>query len=424
MSESPDLRNASFRDLYRAWEDHPWSSSAIDLSLDAKQWTEELDERQRESALWNYAMFLKGVETEARTLSAVMDATPFEDARAFLATQIVDEARHRMFLDRWLREVAGQGEDPVSTLSAVEDHLTWGFCQVFGELERVADALRKKPRDRPLLTQAVALCHVIIEAVLAIPGEHFIHRYLKKRDVLPGLAYGLTQTARDEERHVAFGAKFLDELVHHSKECRSAAIEMFDRVVPWMVGVFIPPGLDPSYTECFDFTLGEIYAFGLRAFERSLQDVGINPREIRILARDDRSLPYEERARRLLVLIESGVVGDDTREPELKPEAYEILFEGMARAMDVDVARSLEGPLEWTFTDAEPWHLVVVEDHVEARPGAPGDAAGAALRFESASGDWAKIAVGRFDPRWALLRRRLRVHGSLATKAKVSKLFD
>lgn len=421
MSGSPDLRNASFRDLYRAWEDHPWSSSAIDLSLDAKQWTEELDERQRESALWNYAMFLKGVETEARTLSAVMDATPFEDERAFLATQIVDEARHRMFLDRWLREVAGQGEDPVSTLSAVEDHLTWGFRQVFEELERVADALRKKPRDRPLLTQAVVLCHVIIEAVLAIPGEHFIHRYLEKRDILPGLAYGLTQTARDEQRHVAFGAKFLDELVHHSKECRSAAIEMFDRAIPWMVGVFIPPNLDPSYTECFDFTLGEIYAFGLRALERSLQDVGINPREIRILARDDRSLPYEERARRLLVLIESGVVGDDTREPDLKPEAYEILFEGMARAMDVDVARSLDGPLEWTFTDAEPWHLLVVGDHVEARPGTPGDAA---LRLESASGDWAKIAVGRFDPRWALLRRRLRVHGSLASKAKVSKLFD
>lgn len=424
MNGSPDLRNASFRDLYRAWEDHPWSSSAIDLSLDAKQWTEELDERQRESALWTYAMFLKGVETEARTLSAVMDATPFEDARAFLATQIVDEARHRMFLDRWLREVAGQGEDPVSTLSAVEAHLTWGFRQVFGELERVTDALRKKPRDRPLLTQAVALCHVIIEAVLAIPGGHFIHRYLEKRDILPGLAYGLTQTARDEERHVAFGAKFLDELVHHSKECRLAAIEMFDRVVPWMVGVFIPPDLDPSYTECFDFTLGEIYTFGLRALERSLQDVGINPREIRILARDDRSLPYEERARRLLVLIESGVFGDDTREPELKPEAYEILFEGMARAMDVDVARSLEGPLEWTFTDAEPWHLLVVGDHVEARPGAPGAQGGAALRFESASGDWAKIAVGRFDPRWALLRRRLRVHGSLVTKAKVSKLFD
>ncbi|MEO8323743.1 MAG: sterol-binding protein, partial [Actinomycetota bacterium] len=167
MSDSPDLRDASFRDLYRAWEDHPWSSSAIDLSLDAKQWTEELDERQRESALWNYAMFLKGVETEARTLSAVMDATPFEDQRAFLATQIVDEARHRMFLDRWLREVAGQGEDPASTLSAVEDHLTWGFRQVFEELERAADALRKKPRDRPLLTQAVVLCHVIIEAVLA-----------------------------------------------------------------------------------------------------------------------------------------------------------------------------------------------------------------------------------------------------------------
>ncbi len=421
MSRTPDLSNASYRDLYKVWEENPWSATGVDFTLDAKQWTEELDERQREAALWNYAMFLTGVETEGRTLSAVMDAVPFDDARAFLATQIVDEARHRMFLDRWLREVAGQGEDPTSTLGAVEQQLTWGFRQVFSELERVTDALRKRPKDRPLLTQAVALCHVIIEAVLAIPGEHFIHRYLEKRDILPGLAYGLRETARDEQRHVAFGAKLLDQLVHHSKECRQAAIEIFDRVVPWMVGVFIPPNLDQSYVQCFDYTLVEIYAFGLDALETSLESVGINPREIAILARDDRTLSYEERAERLLVLIESGVVGDDTKEPELRGDAIEILCDGMARAIDLDVARSLEGPLEWTFTDADPWHFVVRGDEVVA---VRGPAEAPSLRLESAAGDWAKIAVGRFDPRWALLRRRLRVHGSLAAKAKLSKLFD
>jgi hypothetical protein len=63
----------------------------------------------------------------------------------------------------------------------------------------------------------------------------------------------------------------------------------------------------------------------------------------------------------------------------------------------------------------------VTNGHAEAKPGKAGDAA---LRMEIASADWAKIAVGRTDPRWALLKRRLKVHGSWSAKAKLPKLFN
>jgi putative sterol carrier protein len=88
--------------------------------------------------------------------------------------------------------------------------------------------------------------------------------------------------------------------------------------------------------------------------------------------------------------------------------------------LDLEVARSLGGPIEWDFTDADPWHLVVTNGHAEAKPGKAGQAA---LRLEASSADWAKIAVGRVDPRWALLKRRLKVHGQLSAKAKLPRLF-
>ena len=410
----------SYERLYRMWEDNNWSATAIDFSEDREHWRDRLTEKQREAALWNYAMFLVGEEAVARTLTPVLDAAPGFPESIFLTTQIVDEARHHVFFDRFMREVAGIGSDTKSTLQAVEGHLTWGFKQVSDELDRVTDALRKKPKDRELLAQTVALYHVVVEGLLATPGQHFIQRYVDKLQILPGFRQGIDNVSRDESRHVAFGIKLLGDLIRSSSDCRAAAVEMFDRVLPWSVGVFIPPNFDREYTECFDFTLVEIYAFGLRGFETKLKRLGIDPAEIRVLSREDRTLSFEDRSRRLWVLLEDGIMGDDRREPKVSSQAFEILFEGMAKAVDLEVARSLGGPIQWDFTDAEPWHIVVTNGHAEAKPGTAGEPG---LRLETTAADFAKIAVEREDPRWALLKRKLKVHGSLSAKAKLPKLF-
>ena len=410
----------SYDRLYKLWELNNWSATGIDFSVDIDHWNNRFDERQREAALWNYAMFLVGEEAVARTLSPVLDAAPNHAQKIFLTTQIVDEARHHVFFDRFMREVAGQGSDTKSTLDAVESQLTWGFKQVFGELDRVSDELNKKPKDMALLAQTVALYHVIIEGVLAVPGQHFIQRYMKGLDLMPGFSEGINNVSRDEARHVAFGIKFLGELIRSSKECKAAAIEMWDRVLPWSAGVFIPPGNDKSYVECFGFSLVEIYAFGMRSFETKLKRLGIEPTELDLFAREDLSESFEERARRAWVLIDSQVIGDDRKDPQLSSEAFEILFDGMARAMNLNVARSLDGPVEWDFTDADPWHLVVTNGHAEAKPGRAGKPA---IRFSSSSSEWAKFAVGRTDPRIGLLKRKLKVKGSLSALSKLPKLF-
>ncbi|MGH2698826.1 MAG: ribonucleotide-diphosphate reductase subunit beta [Actinomycetota bacterium] len=421
MSELHDRQESiSYDKLYRQWERTNWSATQIDFTRDLQDWREKLDDKQRDALLWNYSLFLVGEEAVARDLTPVLDAAGGFPESIFLTTQIVDEARHHVFFDRFIREVAGLGADTASTLRAVDSYLTWGFRQVFDELDRVTGALRRKPKDKTLLAQSLALYHVVVEGMLAIAGQHFIQRYLGERRILPGFFEGINNVSRDESRHVAFGIAFLGELVRASDECRSAAIELWDRVLPWTVGVFIPPNFDRDYTEAFGFTLEEIYAFGLRSLETKLSRIGIDPEEVSLLARENRSLSYEERARRLWVLIESGVLGDDRREPQPSAEALEILFDSMTRSIDLDVARSLNGPIEWRFTDAEPWHIVVTNGHAEAKPGEAGPAA---LTFETTTSEWAKIAVERTRPLQSVARRKLRLSGSLAAKAKARKLF-
>ena len=191
-------------------------------------------------------------------------------------------------------------------------------------------------------------------------------------------------------------------------------------MLPWSIGVFIPPDFDRAYTESFGFTLEEIYAFGLRSFEAKLGRVGIDPGEIALFTREDRSQTYEERARRLWVLIESGVLGDDRRDPQPSPEALEFVFDGMTNLVDLEVARSLGGPIEWRFSDAEPWHLVVTNGHAEAKQGGAGVAA---LTFETTTSEWAKLAVERTSPIKSVATRKLKLHGSLHAKRKAPKLF-
>mgnify|MGYP002147260388 CR=1 FL=1 len=57
---------------------------------------EQLSEIQRKSALWTYSMFFYGEDSVTDNLSPYIDAAPKEEQKYFLATQQVDEARHRL----------------------------------------------------------------------------------------------------------------------------------------------------------------------------------------------------------------------------------------------------------------------------------------------------------------------------------------
>ena len=79
-------------------------------------------------------------------------------------------------------------------------------------LKSRVDRLARQPEDLETLVEAVTLYHMVIEGMLALTGQHFIIQYNEEQGTLPGFVEGFNKIARDEHRHVAFGARFLREM--------------------------------------------------------------------------------------------------------------------------------------------------------------------------------------------------------------------
>src|SRR5436190_4411519 len=174
----------TYSDLYARWERGNWRATELDFTEDARQWREEFTEHERKAALWNYALFFWGEDAVADNLSPYIDAAPLEEQKYFLTTQQVDEARHAVFFKRFMHEVAGMGDGTLSSgLSTIKPQLTPGFRKVFDRLDVMAEELRAD-RSRCKLAEAVTLYHVLIEASLAQPGQHFICSYIEERNQL------------------------------------------------------------------------------------------------------------------------------------------------------------------------------------------------------------------------------------------------
>ena len=202
----------SYEDLYARWERGNWKATELDFTEDARQWREDFTDFERQAAIWNYCLFFWGEDAVADNLSPYIDAAPLEEQKYFLTTQQVDEARHAVFFKRFMQEVCGIGDGTMAGgLQAIRPQLTPGFRKIFDRLDTMADELRKD-RSPAKLAAAVTLYHVVIEASLAQPGQHFISSYLERRDQLPAFREGMENIAADEQRHIGFGVKLLSDL--------------------------------------------------------------------------------------------------------------------------------------------------------------------------------------------------------------------
>ena len=111
---------------------------------------------------------------------------------------------------------------------------------MFERLDRMAGELRAD-RSRAKLAQAITLYHIVIEASLAQPGQHFIEESLSRRDLLPGFREGIGNVAHDEQRHIAFGVKMIADLVREDPDCEPAIADLLREILPFTVAVFVPP---------------------------------------------------------------------------------------------------------------------------------------------------------------------------------------
>jgi hypothetical protein len=417
---SSAVDRVTYKDLYARWERGNWSATEIDFSADRDQWREQLTEKERKAALWNYALFFHGEDSVTDNLSPYIDAAPKEEQKYFLATQQADEARHSVFFGRFMHEVAGHGDGTIaSSLAATQPELTWGFIKTFERLDRVADDLRRD-KSKPSLARAIFMYHILVEATLAQPGQHYIESYLDDRKILPGFRAGMEKVSMDEQRHIGFGVKMLSELCAEDPECIDAVADLLRDAAPEMVAVLVPPGWDLDYTRVFGFEMEELYIESMNSLETKLRTAGIPLDELPGPNPIPVDLPAEERARIAIALLRSGIAGEKNGPPSRDPQTMELMFDAVRRQVDHRHTPPHPITIQWDFKDAEPWHLRVNNGDTEAKPGL---ADNADLTFKCRFEDWVDVAAGREDPRLAMAKGKIRPRGSLRVLWQTTKLF-
>jgi hypothetical protein len=419
------MDNITYVDLYRRWEGGNWSAYDIDFSKDREGW-QALSDMQRRSAMWIYSMFFYGEDRVADTLAPYITAAPTEEQSYFLATQQVDEVRHSIFFHRFFKEVIGVGGDSLqSTLASTLPQLNWGYRGIFDRLDVMAEELRKD-RSVPKYAQAITLYHLIVEGSLAQPGQHFIEDFFSSQDSMPGFSSGMANVSRDEQRHIGFGVKVLSELLGEGnpgwEENRAAVVELLREVLPYGPAVFSPPNLDRQYTECYGFSLEDIFAFGLKLIRQRWRTIGYPTEEMPpgVFPFDPEKDEHEV-AESQVKLMMAGILGPpDGPPPSSSPELMRLYFDVISRVANPKAANGSPLVYQWRFSDADPWHLTIDNGSTRAEPG---EAPSPNLVIESSWADW--VASGKPDANQLkmLLRRRIRPRGSIRELARMRKVF-
>jgi ribonucleoside-diphosphate reductase beta chain len=272
----------SYTRLFSRWENQPWSSEQFDFSVDAEQWRGDgFSPLQKEFIQWSLSSFFLGEERVTTELLPFAIAAPSHEARAFLATQISDEAKHMVFFDRFYREVFGVDAETLTTnLEAQRPSMNREWGQLFdGILHDCSEALRKDPGDMDALVRGVTVYMVVIEGTLALTGARFIIRTLKDVDMLPGFRQGFTAVNRDESRHVGFGVKFLADAIREDPRHKQTIQDTLQETLPVGTLALAPPMVDDPYDfeTPFGYRSAEIYEYAMRSLSKKLAAMGMEP---------------------------------------------------------------------------------------------------------------------------------------------------
>ncbi len=217
---APDMRrlyeNAK-RDQWNVSRDIPWDTE-VDLErgvfnnglIDAygSSYWDKLDARRRnelnvEFSAWRLSQLLHGEAGAVLACSQLVQMVPTTDSKFFMATQVVDEARHSEVLSRYIKEKLGNRVYPMSAnLKLLFDQLIgsgrW-YIKTIG-LQLVAETL------------AVSLFRMLAES---------------SQD--PLLCEVCRRILSDESRHMGFGVLSLPEQIAQLTEAERNEVEDFSK---------------------------------------------------------------------------------------------------------------------------------------------------------------------------------------------------
>jgi ribonucleoside-diphosphate reductase beta chain len=267
----------SYMDLYRRWEAQQWRVADLDFSLDRHDWLEATD-LDRKATLWSHRLFFNGEERVTATLAPFVWAAPTPEIEIFLSTQMVDEARHTVFFERWWRDVAGtDARNMKELLAEIRPEANEGYNILFYDrLPSAAQRLASNPKDFDAFVEGVTLYHIVIEATIALTGQRFELESMREQCLTDrGFYRGFTAVARDESRHVSFGIKLLQEAVREDPKRFAPLIQRtVVESLPLITGTLDPP--DPRYVTDYGHTESEIVQFAFESLNKKLRAIGIN----------------------------------------------------------------------------------------------------------------------------------------------------
>lgn len=265
-----------YRELYYEWEKNQWEAGAIDLSVDRAHWQHVAPE-VRESFLWWLSSFYVGEAGVTDHLVPFVDAAPTEEQGVFLTTQLVDQARHTVFFDRFYDEaleVAGADmEDRVERQARRLDPTQRRLLD--DELPAVADRIRDG-YGLAALVEGVTLYHLVIEGTIGITGHRYLLDHVTERDVFPGFRAGLEAVQRDSIRHVSFGTRFLREAVDTDSTHVGTIRTVLDRCLPLALALFDPTGPGAAHFVPLSFDPEILTDFAHGSLHARLKTIGVD----------------------------------------------------------------------------------------------------------------------------------------------------
>ncbi len=267
----------TYMDLYHRWETQQWAVSELDFSPDRERW-QQSSQLERDATLWTRRLFFNGEERVTATLAPFVWAAPKPEIEIFLSTQMVDEARHTVFFDRWWREVVGtDSKDLAAILAEIRPDTNEGYNALFYDrLPSVAQRMASNPTDIDAFIEGVTIYHLVVEATLALTGQRFELEELREQGMTHhGYYRGFIAVARDESRHVNFGIKVLQEAVRQDAARFAPLIQRtLVECLPLISGTIHPP--DERYISEFGHSEDEILEFALNSLNKRLRAIGIN----------------------------------------------------------------------------------------------------------------------------------------------------
>jgi ribonucleoside-diphosphate reductase beta chain len=268
----------TYEQLYALWERSNWRAHELDFSVDREQWIVTPREGQRHTA-WTLSSFYIGEERVTADLAPFLLAAPNGEVEAFLATQLVDEARHAVFFDRFAAEVMTMSSDDLrGRLHEAEEGMLDAWHFLFDDaLRGVANQLKQRTDDLELFVEGIVTYHMVTEGVLAMTGQRTILDYMQEHDLYPGFREGFSKVEQDEHRHIAFGVRFLRDVCAERPEMRDVVLRTLTDLLPRAAEVFKPPEADSAREfVSYAYHSSQVYGYAYMALKRRMKAVGID----------------------------------------------------------------------------------------------------------------------------------------------------